>query len=590
MSRPAPVVLQAQSLIASGRAREAAALLDRHARLRPRDGHAGALLGLALAIAGDHERAGFLARRAAQEHPQDPTVQSLCGSALGVVGDAGRAIAAYRAALTAEPTRLEALEGLATLLVMQQRHHEVGELARRGLALTPSDAVFTGLLASSLSATGRARESLRLIESALARAPEDRDLLYARAATMNYVPDLDPTAIAEAHRRFGRAETLAAGEPLSPLPPRRASDARGAGAIRVGFMSGDLRSHSCAHFLGPLLRHLDRSTIEPLAFSTNARRDAITDELRGLFASWDDLHALGDRAAAELIRARGTDVLIDLSGLSAGERLGVMALRAAPVQATYLGYPNTTGLESVGWRIVDAVTDPDGFERRCAERLLRLGRCFVCFGPIGPKPPEPAPRPADAPVVFASFNVLSKLSEETVELWARVVNAAPRSSLLLKAAALAHDEARREMQERFAIAGLSAERLTLLGWVDEDPLRTYQRADVALDPFPYNGTTTTCEALWMGLPVVTLAGGTHAGRVGASLLTHLGKTEWVAPDPASYVRIAVGLANDPAARAAWRGRAREAVRATIGNGEAFAREFERAITSVWSDYLKGGVA
>jgi len=564
----------AQGLIAAGRAGEAVGPLQAALRRQPRDALAHALLGLALASTGEFERAAFHAQRARELSPSDADVLGHLGTVYGMIGRTGDSIGAFRAALAADPDHLNAIEGLASLLAMEQAHAEVAALASHALTLQPGDGPFTVMLAGSRNAVGRGDEALAMIEEARARSPADADLLHARASCMNYVEGLDPIQIAAAHREHAEALMADAAEPLPP------PGVRCAGPLRIGFLSGDLRAHSVAYFLEPLLRNLDRARFEPIAFCTNAARDGVTGTLRAHFTEWHDVFSLKDRPAAELIRSRDIDVLIDLCGLTAGERLGVMALRPARVQATYLGYPNTTGLRAIDWRIVDGITDPPGSEARCTETLARLDGCFVCFGTVDQRTPEPTLRDPGSQITFASFNVLSKLTEGAVGLWARIVNAVPGSVLLLKGAVLSDAPACAEVRARFKLAGLAPERLELLGWVKSDPMLLYSRVDVALDPFPYNGTTTTCEALWMGVPVVTLAGNTHAGRVGASLLTHAGLGELVAPTPDEYVRIASELGADAARLAEYRRTLRDRVRTTIADGATFARRFERMLESI----------
>ena len=564
----------AQSLISDGRVTEAVASLQAHVRRQPRDAYAHALLGLSLASSGQFDRALFHARHAQGLAPDNADVLGFLASVCGIVGRPGDAIDAFRRALALDPDHLNSIEGLTVLLTLEQAYAEVAELAERALRLQPGDGPFTAMLAGARQAYGHSDLALRILEEALARTPDDADLLYARASCLNYVPGVDPDVIAEAHRRYGAAYATEAGQPL-PAP-----GARRPGPLRVGLVSGDFRAHSVAYFLEPLLRNFDHSRFEIAAYSANPARDGVTETLRPLFNEWHDLFALDDRAAAELVRSRDVDVLIDLCGLTAGTRLGVLALRPARVQATYLGYPNTTGLKAIDWRLVDSITDPPGFESRCTEKLARLDGCFVCFGAIHQAAPEPVARTSSGGVTFASFNVLSKVNEPVIECWARIVNRVPGSRLLLKAAVLKDPGAASEMRGRFARAGLASDRLEMMGWVASDPLLLYERVDVALDPFPYNGTTTTCEALWMGVPVVTLAGTTHAGRVGASLLTHAGLQELVAHSSDEYEALAVALALDVPRLAGHRQTLRERMRATISDGQAFARRFENALESM----------
>lgn len=570
-------VQTAQEHLEAGRIAQAVAVLQQHVQRTPRDARGLALLAVVLAAAGQRDRALYAAQRALAMAPDDPEVPQLYAGAMLALGNQEAAESAYRAVLSRDPNRADTVLGLATLLAMRDAHVEVEALCANLLRAHPNAAPASVLLAGARLGRGDAHSALAIADAALELAPEDHDLLFARAGILNSVDTAEPALIAEAHRRIGRAKAAAAGAgggPMAPLPARNRR-----GPIRLGLVSSDLRRHPVATFLGPLLQALDRGRVEVVAFNNHTDADEVTARLRTTCAAWHDIHALSDTQASDLIRREHIDVLLDLNGLTAGERLGVFALRPAPVQATWLGYPNTTGLPGMDARLVDALTDPPGSDGYCTERLVRLDGCFVCYGPPTDAP-EPAQRPAGAPVVFGSFNALHKLSPSAVALWARIVNQVPGSRLLMKAAALGEEPTRAQVAARFAAAGLPAERLELLGWVATSPLRLYERVDVALDTFPYNGTTTTCEALWMGVPVVAMTGRTHAGRVGTSLLTHAGLGDLVSPDMEHYADLAVALAHDAPRRATLRSALRQRVRSSIADSAAFARRFENALESL----------
>jgi predicted O-linked N-acetylglucosamine transferase (SPINDLY family) len=297
---------------------------------------------------------------------------------------------------------------------------------------------------------------------------------------------------------------------------------------------------------------------------------------------------LDDRALAALIRADAIDILVDLSGHTADNRLGVLALEPAPVQATWLGYPGSTGLAAIDWRISDAIADPAGVaETLSSERIWRLADGFHCFRPPADAPPVgPAPC-AGGTVTFASFNTFAKLSPAALRLWAAILHAVPHARLLLKDNR-PHDPATaRGHRARFLAAGIDPARLDILPRAAGTAahLAAYARVDVALDPFPYNGTTTTCEALWMGVPVITRAGDRHASRVGASLLHRVGLDDLVADADDAYLRAAVALAGDPARIAALRASLRERMRASpLCNAHGFARALEAAYRAMWRDW------
>jgi predicted O-linked N-acetylglucosamine transferase (SPINDLY family) len=317
-------------------------------------------------------------------------------------------------------------------------------------------------------------------------------------------------------------------------------------------------------------------------YQTNALADAVTQRLKPLVHAWRVMDNISDAGLAEVIFSDGIDVLLDLSGHTHAHSLACFHLRPAPVQLTYLGYPNVTGVRNMDGRIVDEVTDPPGCESgfaQACERLVRMKRVFLCYEPPkGCKEAGPPPCASGAGVTFGSFNNAQKLSGATVRLWARLLRETPGSRLLLKGVAFSEEALRQDVLARFAAEGATNVEILPRAASTAEHLALYDRIDVGLDPMPYNGTTTTCEALWMGVPVVTLAGGTHAGRVGASLLTAVGLEELVATDEAGYVATAKALAADMPRLAAMRAGLRARVAGSpLCDGPGWCREFERVL-------------
>jgi predicted O-linked N-acetylglucosamine transferase (SPINDLY family) len=361
--------------------------------------------------------------------------------------------------------------------------------------------------------------------------------------------------------------------------------------LRIGYLSPDFRKHVVMTFMAPALERHDRDQFEVFCFHTHRDKDAVTERLRSQVEHWSDCGGLTDDAIADRIRADRIDILVDLAGHTSGHRIGVLAMKPAPIQVTYLGYPNTTGLPTVDYRITDDLADPPGrADELSVERLLRLPRPFLCYRPEA-KTPDPGPPPvlSRGHATFGCFNNTLKLSDSFLDLAARVVNAVPGSRLVLKSGGLELHSVGGRVRQRFAAAGVAPDRLELRGWTAavEDHLGAYGEIDVALDSFPYNGTTTTCEALWMGVPVVTLRGDRHAARVGASLLGWLGLTDFVAADAEEFVRICARLAGDVAGAGSRRAGLRERLRASLLVDEAgFAREIERCYRTVWTEYRR----
>jgi protein O-GlcNAc transferase len=352
--------------------------------------------------------------------------------------------------------------------------------------------------------------------------------------------------------------------------------------LRIGYVSGDFREHSVAYFVEPLLRGHDRTAVEVFCYADHRLDDAVTERLRGYADQWRPIAGMADDTVGELIRRDAIDVLVDLGGHSAENRLGVFARRAAPVQATWLGYPNTTGLAEIDYRLTDAVADPLGAaDAWHAEKLVRVPGCFLCYGMPDVLPDVGAlPAEANGFVTFGSFNNLAKVSERTMRLWGRVLDAVPGSRLLLKYRSLADAGTRSVVAEMMTRCGINPGRVEMAGHAAsrEDHLRMYGRVDVALDTTPYCGTTTTCEALAMGVPVVTLAGDAHVSRVGASLMHAMGLWEMVAKSGEEYVGIAVTLAGDLERMKATRIGLRERMRASaLCDQGGFSKVMETAL-------------
>ena len=301
---------------------------------------------------------------------------------------------------------------------------------------------------------------------------------------------------------------------------------------------------------------------------------------------------LSDEELAERIRADGIDILVDLAGHTAKNRLRVFARKPAPVQVTWLGYPNTTGLEAIDYRLVDAVTDPVGeADAWASETLVRLEGGFLCYGGLKDAP-EPTVPPClkTGTVTFGSFNNPAKVSAATFDAWATLLSRLPQARLLLKGTPFADAATRALFLARLGERGVAAERIELVAWLPGAAahLALYHRVDIALDPFPYNGTTTTCEALWMGVPVVTLRGDRHAGRVGASLLSQIGLTDLIANSVEEYVEIALALARNPGRLDELRRTLRPRMAASpLCDGRAFARKIEAAFRTMWQRVVRG---
>ena len=553
-----------------GRLDEARGCLERALALQSAypDAHNG--LGLVFHAQGRLGEAVERYREALRLRPDYPEALNNLGNALSALGDFEAAAGRFRQALAFRPGFADALINLGTAFKEMGRSGDAAARYREVLAADPGSVPALINLGNLRKEQGQVAEAAALYRRALAQQPDSSLLLGNLLFALNADDDLSPQALFAEHRAFGERHPAPPRPPALPLAGRR---------LRLGYVSPDFREHSVAQFIRPVLAAHDRAAVEVFCYAEVMAPDAVTARLQGLAEHWRSSVGLTDAALAERIRADGIDVLIDLAGHTAHNRLGAFALRPAAVQATWLGYPNTTGLPAMDYRLVDAITDPEGeADALATEALIRLPGGFLCYGP-----PEHAPEPAPPPcldtgfVTFGSFNTPAKLSETTLALWSELLLALPAARLLLKGQAFADAATVALVQERFARHGVAAGRIEAVARISSAAghLGAYARVDIALDPTPYNGTTTSCEALWMGVPVVTLAGDRHAGRVGASLLSRLGLGELIASDRSGFVALAAALAADPARLADLRAGLRPRMAASpLCAAAAFTRSLE----------------
>lgn len=559
---------------------ECRSLLERE----PEHSDALHLLGMLLSGSGRLEEGLPLLTRSLALRPLNPGFAINLAHALGLAGRLHEAVEALEPVAEAHPAFIPGRLKLGQLLRHEGRLQDANDHFRFVAEVEPRNRDAWMALGESALATGRPGEALPLLERAVALTPNDpvaqEYLLYARL----FDPGLEVLDLLAVHKEWVRRFA-----PTRPGPafPAKDPDAR----LNVAFLSPDFRRHSCAFFLEGILRHLDRGQVRVFGYSDTLRPDEDTQRLKQLCDEWRDVTGKSHAAVAGLLRADGIHVALDLAGHSASNRLPAFAVKPAPVQLSYLGYPATTGMDCFDGRIVDALTDPAGFEAHGTEPLVRLDRTFLAYAPP-PDAPEPGLPPAgiNGFITFGSFNNLAKVNDRVVDLWARVLQECPGSRLLLKSHTLADAGVRRGMLERFKSHGIASDRLDLRGWSFEgSPLQPYLEVDIALDPFPYAGTTTTCEALWMGVPVVTLEGSRHAGRVGVSLLNAVGHGELVAADEQAYQRIALDLVADEERRLRMREGLRAAMAASsLCDGLGLARQMESLFRRLWREKCQEG--
>ncbi len=413
----------------------------------------------------------------------------------------------------------------------------------------------------------------------------------AALVALNYDPAVDDGALFAAHR--GWARRFAA--PLYPTGDAEILHDDPERPLRVGYVSGDLRRHPVAFFVEPILRCHDRGQVQPVCYDSAGLDDDMNAHLRSLVPDWWNASGWSDEALAERIRADRIDILVDLSGHTARNRLLAFARRPAPIQVTAIGYVTTTGLDTMDYRLTDSLCDPGrGEDRFYSERLWRLETGFNCYAPPRGLPdPGPPPCLTGKPPVFGCFNNLDKIGEPVIAAWAEILHGLPGARLLLKTKTLAEPNVRDRLLASFAAHGIAAERLELRDWSATlaEHFDAYREVDVALDPFPYNGTTTTCEALMMGLPVIALRGERHASRVSFSLLARLGLEGLSAADPESYVERAVALAGRPDSLAKLRHGLRHRLAGSpLCDAKRYTASLEAAYRGMWQRHCTAAAA
>jgi predicted O-linked N-acetylglucosamine transferase (SPINDLY family) len=457
-------------------------------------------------------------------------------------GDLERACAQLERALAIRPDLAGAWSNLGMLL-MERRMREAAEGAfRRTLEIDPDNAVAHAALGQMDVDRGRLKEATASLQRAMARMPDNRIFWSVYLFSLNLRDDIDAAAIAREHFRYGKLAREWAGAPAKVTRSGRGD------RLRVGYVSGDLFLHPVAWFLLPILRDHDRAAVETFCYSSG-HVDAMTERIQAAAHQWRHIARWSDERVWELIREDRIDVLIDLSGHTTRHRLEVFARRAAPVQAAWLGYLNTTGIDTMDFRIIDRHTDPPGeTDDFNVERLARMPHSQWAYAPYSRDlPTVEQPRTAGEPLVFGSFNQTSKLSDACLDLWARVLVRVPHARLRVHA--VTDETGRLDLLARLAARGVGPERVDSVGRLATgEYLNAIARADIALDAYPYNGGTTTCDTLFMGTPIVALRGPRAISRGTYSIASSAGLAELLAADADEWVEKNVRLATDAAGR------------------------------------------
>ena len=492
--------------------------------------------------------------------------------------DLVRAQLLYEDVLELDPGNADALHFLG---LTGERGRDLGfalEYFERSIEARPLDAVFHNNLGSALVKAGRTEEAAKCFRKALEIDPGLNIARINLIFAMVLLESAPPEEVYAEHVAWAKIHADPLLEQAAPHGNSRDPERR----LRIGYVSADFRQHALSYFIEPALAQRDRAAFEVFCYHSGRIVDAVTRRLARHADHWQEVFELDDAQLARQIRGDGIDILVDLSGHLRGNRLLVFARKPAPLLMTYLAYPNTTGMRAMDYRLSDAVCDPPGMtERYYRETLMRLPRCMWCYQPSADMPAvAPPPAQARGAVTFASMNGADKITAGMLALWARILGEIPESRM---AFTTVPEQGRARIRDALARAGIAAARIDM-----HDRLPTadfwalYAGIDILLDTYPMNGGTTTCEALWLGVPVVSRSGRVFQSRAGLSILGSVGLGELVADTDENYVRIAVELARDRARLAALRAGLRERMRASpLTDARAYARELESSYRSIW---------
>ncbi len=555
----------------------------RAVELSPNDADANNNLGKALQDGGQLENAALSYRRALELKPDFAEAHNNLGNALRNLERPEAAILSCRRALELKPDFAEAYNNLGNALQDTNQLESAAACFRRALELKPNLAEVHNNLGNSLRHLNHLDAAHASYRRALELDPQFSKANSNLLLTMQYAEGHTPAELFAEHQAYAQRFESPLKANWLPCPNARNSSKR----LKIGYVSPDFRNHAVAFFIEPVLASHNRQQFEIFCYYNHAVSDEVTQRLTLLADHWRDIHAISDDAATAQIRADCIDILVDLAGHTAGGRMLTFARKPAPLQVTWLGYFCTTGLSAMDYRITDAHADPIGMsECYYSETLYRLPDTFVCYQPPKDTPQVGAlPAIARGCITFGSFNNLTKLTSDVLKLWAQVLSAVPGSRLLLKAAALADAATRQQLIADFAAHGVNEDRLMLVSSdaTHFEHLNRYNQVDIGLDPFPCNGGTTSFDAMWMGVPVVTLAGDRFISRMGVSILTSVGLTELIADTPDDYVAIAVSLAGDLDRMVTLRAGLRERMTTSpLIDAKRFTLNLEQAYREMWT--------
>lgn len=580
------IMQKAYSFHQQGDLRSAEKLYQKILKSYPKHTDANRLLGVIAFSFGHHKEAVRLLNIAISAAPKFPQNHFILGGIYKQLDEVDKAIASYKRSIALKPNFTEAYNNLGLLYKSKMLFTDAASSFKNALKYKPDSAFSWSNLGNVLKESGKLDEALDALENALNADP------YFSAAYSNYLMALNYCSqntaefIFEKHRQW-----------RNHCPPHLKArrfdfeNRNEKSKLRIGYISPDFHTHSVAYFIEPLLKAHNKERYELFAYYNHSIFDKTNTRIQGYFDHWRNIYDKPTEQVANTIFDDEIDILIDLAGHSANNSLQILYQKPAPIQVTWLGYPNTTGLNEVDYRVSDTIADPEGSSDTLhSETIYRLKNGFLCYeGDANVPLPGDIPYDRNGYITFGSFNNYVKVTHEVIEVWAKILNEVSTSKLILKSSQLADKDTRGRCIKLFKKYGVSKERLNLVSMLPNpaDHLSYYGEMDIALDPFPYNGTTTTCEALWMGVPTITLSGNVHASRVGESILTRVGLTSYVSRSKEDYVRLAKEKSAALDELRQYRQELREyMLNSSLCNHKEFAKQIEVSYQYMWDRYCQ----
>ncbi|CAK9140186.1 unnamed protein product [Ilex paraguariensis] len=503
-----------------------------------------------------------------------------------------KAVECYQLALSIKPNFSQSLNNLGVVYTVQGKMDAAATMIEKAIVANPTYAEAYNNLGVLYRDAGNISLAIEAYEQCLKIDPDSRNAGQNRLLAMNYINEGTDDKLFEAHRDWGRRFMRLYPQYTSwdnPKDPER--------PLVIGYVSPDYFTHSVSYFIEAPLIHHDYANYTVVVYSAVVKADTKTSRFRESVLKkggiWRDIYGIDEKKVASMVREDKVDILVELTGHTANNKLGMMACRPAPVQVTWIGYPNTTGLPTIDYRMTDALADPPDTRQKHVEELVRLPECFLCYTPspeAGPIPPTPAL--SNGFITFGSFNNLAKITPKVLQVWARILCAVPNSRLVVKCKPFCCDSVRQRFLSTLEELGLESLRVDLLPLIllNHDHMQAYALMDISLDTFPYAGTTTTCESLYMGVPCVTMGGSVHAHNVGVSLLNTVGLGHLVAKSEDEYVQLALQLASDVTALSKLKMGLRDLMsKSPLCNGSKYILGLESTYRNMWRRYCKGDV-